>query len=132
MLVDYCGAHPVPVSGDGYVFDLFDVNTGCSFSVRVWGECGGLGNPYISIRTEYYYLSEGVGDIVVSYYTVLKEDHGCERNMFGGVSIWATFYLYMELGYVYINNEGIERCVVLTSRLRYGEFHCEHSRNIFE
>ena len=132
--VDYGGAHRVPVSGDGYVFTLAEI--GFSFAVQVWGECGGLENPYISICSDYYgdAVSSAIDDVVtiVSSFTMVKQDHGWQTNILGGVSIWANFTILLELIYISTDESGNEESMTIASSIRYGEFHCEHQRNIFE
>ena len=136
--VDVWGGHQVPVIGIGHVFELVDATIGFGFSVRVWGECGGLTNPYISIKSEYFspdggvniMLDDGIG--IESYYKILSENHESHQNMFGGVAIEADFLLYMELT-IYCGDElGQKHVLSQVNTVRYGEFHCEHGRNIFE
>ena len=136
--VDLWGCHQVPVIGDGYVFELVDPRIGVGFSIRVWGECGGIANPYISIKTEYLspagglelWTDDGVG--ILSHYAILSQNHESHQNIFGGVSISADFSVYLELTTLYIDELGEEVILSQVSIIRYGEFHCEHERSIFE
>ena len=132
--VDYGGAHRVPVSGNGYILTL--AGFGFSFGVQVWGECGGLEHPYISIQSDYYgnAVSFAIDDfsIIVSSFTITEQNHGWEHTISGGVSIWANFTILLELIYISTDENGNEESGTITSSIRHGEFHCDHQKNIFE
>lgn len=73
-----------------------------------------------------------ISQYIVSSFTITKQNHGWEHTISGGVSIWANFTILLELVYISTDENGNEESETITSSIRYGEFHCDHQKNIFE